>query len=71
MMCISVYFTNKIKIEVLSNKTVKLTSSKEDKKVYLLDAQRLYKLFKEGGTQWKIPTETGGYVRTADPTIVG
>jgi len=61
MICISEYFTDKIKIEILSNKTVKLTSNKEDEKVYLLDAQRLYDLFKKGGKQWKIPTGTGGY----------
>ncbi len=57
-----IYFTKNLKIEVLLNNTVRLTNDKEDGKIYLLDAERFYKLLKTGGRKWKIPTKTGGYV---------
>ena len=56
------YFTNKLKIEVLLNHTVRLTNKKENGKVYLLDAKRFYLLLKSGGRKWKIPTKDGDYV---------
>ncbi len=55
------YFTINLKIEVLSDNTVKLTNNRENGRIYLLDAQRFYELLKTRGKGWRIPNKSDGY----------
>ncbi len=57
----AIYFTRNLQIEVLPNNTVKLTNSRENGKIYLLDSKRFYQLLKVGGKKWKIPYKNGSY----------
>ena len=55
------YFTNNLKIEVLTNNTVRLTNDRENGKIYDLDIRRFYELLKCGGKKWRIPNKLGNY----------
>ena len=57
------YFTKNLKIEVMSNNTIRLTNDRENGKIYDLDAKRLYQLLKSGGKKRRIPTKDRNYVQ--------
>ena len=47
---------------MLLNNTVRLTNMREDGKIYLLvNIPRIHYLLRNGGKQWRISTEDGGY----------